>query len=118
VTRHAALIQHAVGIKAKQWPMNSLSPVNITGDSVIRRTLNIKQQDIPAETSPLPCGVFPKYRTPHRKRYFGKTVSTVACCGFNMHPCRLQPASPAPTPDRETGATAQVFKPVLSIHLR
>lgn len=89
VTRHAVLIRRAVGIKANERPMNSLAPVNITGASVTRHALNINLQNLPVGMSPLPCGVFPKYRRHINRRYFGKAVSTVACCGLNMHPCRF-----------------------------
>ena len=89
VIRHAAPIHRAVGIKADERPMNLLAPVNSTGASVTRRALNVNRQVLPAEMSPLPCGVFPKYRSSHHRRYFGKVISTVACCGLNMHPRRF-----------------------------
>jgi hypothetical protein len=72
VTRHAVPIHHAVGIKANERPMNLLSPVNNTGASVTQHALNINLQDLPVGMSPLPCGVFPKYRSPYQQALFRK----------------------------------------------
>ena len=101
----------AVGIKASERPVNSLSPVNNSGASAIKTYSISSSRIFLRKRRRFPAASFQNNGRNIEQRYFGKAVSTVACCGINMHPCRFQPASRAPTQDRETGATASLSSP-------